>query len=563
MKSSQVSKLIVGIVLSLSFLTSCFDGGGGGGGGITPDYSNSGLPRTDTQEWLIMYYCDADNDLEEVLMNDLNEMESVNLSGKKIRIVALVDRNASYWTGDGDWNDTRAYEIEYDSAGYNQTLVSKRIAIEPLGISRNTTTELNMGSGTTLTEFIKFCNTNYPATKKMLLLSNHGGGWRDNPEAKKRRLEKIGLTKGVCWDETNGDDYLSASELRTAIASALGTGNKLDIIAFDACLMGMVEVAYELKDVANYMVASQETIPGFGFPYTQILTAYKDTLTSEQFGRVIINNFNDAYINGSNVEDRTFQDNSVTLSLTDLSKIDALAVAINKLGEALDSYYSSNPSIDMRLQTESFENIDYMDIRDFCAKETRCQTERNAVTTAFDAAVIYNMAGSGNSGAKGLSIYMPLKWLDKGEQPDYTSANIQFARTAPSWRTYLMSITSPTATDRNEILEYEYGSVTIDVPAAAGNIAETGYIYFNNDEDLYVVNSDGTVRVTLTGGVTGQRVIIAMGNKTTFAINILGAMDTEKFYDVPAYDPAQFDLLLIVYGPTSTSNAYTLSLTNI
>ncbi|NLV66472.1 MAG: hypothetical protein GXY14_02240, partial [Spirochaetes bacterium] len=85
--------LTVTLIFSSMIVISC---GGGGGGGGTVD--TVGTIATDGPGWLIMYYCAADNDLEEVIMNDLNEMESIDLSAKKIKIVALVDRNSSYDT---------------------------------------------------------------------------------------------------------------------------------------------------------------------------------------------------------------------------------------------------------------------------------------------------------------------------------------------------------------------------------------------------------------------------------------------------------------------------------
>lgn len=42
------------------------------------------------------------------------------------------------------------------------------------------------------------------------------------------------------------------------------TGERIDLLGFDACLMGMMEVAYELQDHTDIMVFSEETIPGGG-----------------------------------------------------------------------------------------------------------------------------------------------------------------------------------------------------------------------------------------------------------------------------------------------------------
>lgn len=554
------SVLIWGFILSFFVFAAC-GGKDSKTDSIASDYTNPNLPLTETQDWLIMYYCDADNNLEEYIMKDLNEMESVNLSAKKIKIVALVDRNPSYWTGDGNWSDSRVYEVQYDPAGYNTTLVSKRIAIPSLGISNNTSdAEVNMGDGATLTKFIQFCVANYPADKKMLLFTNHGGGWRDDPAAKKNRLKKIGVTKAVCWDETDGDACLYTSELRTAISTALGTGNKLDIMAFDACLMAMVEVAYELKDVANYMVASQETIPGYGFPYTQILNALPSdlsTYTSVLFGTSIVDQYYNAYHDGTNVEDPGTKDESVTLSLIDLSKIIDLTTAINNLGSALDTVNGNNPNMDKRILSETFAVSDYVDIKDYCTKETQCTLDRAAVNTAFDAAVLYNKAGSDNSGAKGLSIFMPLIWTGSGEQVDYTSSNIQFAVAAPNWRTYLASLTATTATDQNEIEESANGGgIYVTVPST-----ETGYMFYDGDEDIYEVSSDGTFNLAVSGtaDVDVDYYVIDKSTNAVIDYDWLNSGENHNF----SYNPATQTVMIDIWnGTVSTTNSYILTFTD-
>jgi len=563
--------LISGLIVSLLAITAC--GGGSSsssGGSVTPEYTNPNLPRTDTQDWLIMYYCDADNNLEEFIMKDLNEMESVNLSAKKIKIIALVDRNPSYWDGDGDWSDTRAYEVKYDSGGFNTTLVSERVAISTLGISKNTSdAEVNMGSGDTLTKFIKFCTDNYPANHKMLLFTNHGGGWRDNPAAKKNRLKEIGVTKGVCWDESSSDAYLHTADLRTSIVAALGTGNKIDIIAFDACLMAMVEVAYELKDVANYMVASEETIPGYGFPYTAILNTLPSdlsTYTSVAFGTNIVDKYYNAYISGTNVENPGMTDTSVTLSLIDLSKITALTTAINTLGSGLMTDNGSSPNMNKRIVSQSFTESNYVDIKSYCTNETLRSTERTAVNTALTAAVIYNKAGSGKPGANGLSMFMPLKWTGAGEQAAYTSANILFAGAASSWTSYLKGITAPTATDLNEIEESANGGgIYVDIPTT-GSVSETGYIYYAGDEDLYQVrSSDGTFRLTVSGTASGS-VDIYYLNKSTGEIEGSVFVNTGNTINL-SYNTATHVVMFYLHDglggfPVSATSYYTLTFTN-
>ena len=44
-------------------------------------------------------------------------------------------------------------------------------------------------------------------------------------------------------------------------------GQKVDILAFDACLMQMLEVSYAVKDHVDIMLASEDIEPGEGWAY--------------------------------------------------------------------------------------------------------------------------------------------------------------------------------------------------------------------------------------------------------------------------------------------------------
>ncbi|MBR5056862.1 MAG: hypothetical protein IKX03_06670, partial [Bacteroidales bacterium] len=65
---------------------------------------------------------------------------------------------------------------------------------------------------------------------------------------------------------TFGRDYGSDEEIEiTDLANVLPF--KYEVILFDSCLMGGVEVAYELKDKCEYLVVSPTEIMAKGFPY--------------------------------------------------------------------------------------------------------------------------------------------------------------------------------------------------------------------------------------------------------------------------------------------------------
>ena len=75
----------------------------------------------------------------------------------------------------------------------------------------------------------------------------------------------------MCFDELNENDSLSLEEIDTALTSIYDKmTDKFAFIGFDACLMATVETANMLVPHADYMFASEETEPGYGWDYTEI-----------------------------------------------------------------------------------------------------------------------------------------------------------------------------------------------------------------------------------------------------------------------------------------------------
>ncbi len=379
--------------------------------------------------WTIMVYLDADNNLEPYGIEDLNEMEGVDLAGEGINVIVLIDRIPGHDTTNGDWRGTRLYEVEYDSLGKsNVPIVSTRLASTELGLSdTGDADELNMGNPATVTDFIDFCKSDYPAENYFLIFWNHGGGWRTRSEVKQdkedflRNLAEGNITasdyllkrdetgsesgyRAVCWDETDGDDRLYTKEVGTSIA-----GQGIDVVGFDACLEGMIEVAYEIKDDASYMIASEETEGGDGWEYDVWLN---NLISSSGTPLDLVDAVVDAYAywySGFS---------GATLSGVDLSKIDPLMTAFNNFSLAL-----YNATINSTIQASirsAIWNADYywggyghdynVDIWDM-ANEIQTQydyadTEAIAVKNAVDNAVVAEWHhSSGHPNAHGIAIH--------------------------------------------------------------------------------------------------------------------------------------------------------------
>jgi len=65
-------------------------------------------------DWTLMFYFDADNNLEELMVGDFNEIEAAAMPDW-LTVVVVLDRAEGYWSGDGEWTGTRLYRIVHDT----------------------------------------------------------------------------------------------------------------------------------------------------------------------------------------------------------------------------------------------------------------------------------------------------------------------------------------------------------------------------------------------------------------------------------------------------------------
>jgi len=216
------------------------------------------------RKWTFIVYMASDNDLESAAIADINEMEAVQLEKTPITILALIDRHSGYDMTNGNWHDTRVYEIKTDPNGLNSNIVSIRLDCPELGISANTETELNTADPFVLSRLIDFAKLEYPADNYALFIWGHGTGWRGGyqPDSLTKPL------KAVAFDDTNGQ-YMPLPSFGRAVA-----GKGLSVIAFDTCYAALLEVAYEIKNDALLFVGSTGPILSTGWDYTALFTNF-------------------------------------------------------------------------------------------------------------------------------------------------------------------------------------------------------------------------------------------------------------------------------------------------
>lgn len=136
----------------------------------------------------------------------------------------------------------------------------------------------------------------YPADEKGLILWSHGSGWLPSSNYGKAKALTSGPHRAFGQD---GSDWLELWDIRTVLAS---TGMHFNFILFDACHMANVEVAYELRECTDYLIASSAEIMGDGFPYnTLIALMNRPELDVHQLGKAYMEYYNGAndYMGGT------------------------------------------------------------------------------------------------------------------------------------------------------------------------------------------------------------------------------------------------------------------------
>jgi hypothetical protein len=137
-------------------------------------------------------------------------------------------------------------------------------------------------------------------------------------------------TRAILCDDGSGHS-LDTVELGKALSQVRKiVGKPIDLLGMDACLMSNLEVAYQARPYVKYIVASEESEPNEGWPYTAVLRELVNTptLATADFASHIVAAYIESYM------DMKYK-GSVTQSASDLSKISMVTEPLDKLANAL------------------------------------------------------------------------------------------------------------------------------------------------------------------------------------------------------------------------------------
>lgn len=349
--------------------------------------NSKGSPQ---KEWTFLLFLNGHNNLDSFGKMNLNSMEEVGSSDQ----VNLVVQWASLAN-----RETRRMLVLKDKDTKNVTspIVQKMSAVD-------------MGDYKELVNFVEWGVKNYPAKKYFVAVWNHGAGWH--------RIGK-NVVRDISFDDNTGHT-ITTEQLGLAMRESMAiTGSKIELYGSDACLMGMAEVAAEMKDSVKYFAGSQDLEPGEGWPYSTFIQKWvaKPTMDGAELSTVLTNEYIKAYQKGG-----VYKPAAVTFSAFDMSKYDNVARSMSALSKAVGRMNTAELS-SLKAAAQNAYAFYYDDYRDLLSllgqmksNGIKLQSEMLEAETATNKFVIANGATGNFLGqATGLSIWLPMDASSLGQ----------------------------------------------------------------------------------------------------------------------------------------------------
>jgi len=354
----------------------------------------------------------GDNNLSDYGLRDITEMEKTG-SSDKTSVITEID---TY----GNFQGTIRYQIPKINP---ITGVANRIVVKRLR-------EMDSGDPKTLVNFLKWGKKTFPAKDYVIIVWNHGSGFRSprsNVIQRTRRLmftqskyvKKRNLSydqRGIATDDMTGNS-IDMTELANALKESGFSGkNKIQLLGFDACLMNMLEVAYQMSPYANFLVGSEDLEPGDGADYTaNVRSINKPRISPKSLTKEFTKNFGD-YYNKPSMRGQW----PITQSGIDLSLVSELARNVDKFGTALSAIVSdailkiSTIREDVQFYAPTADFDDYVDLGDlvnlcmYNIEDTKVQKTAEEVLKILKKAVVANIHyGNNVKYSSGLTIWFP------------------------------------------------------------------------------------------------------------------------------------------------------------
>jgi hypothetical protein len=288
--------------------------------------------------WTVLVYIAAHNNLEKLGQRSLEQILGVG-STPSLNLAALYDHGGGA---------TRCIMGLPGQAEIVETI-----------------TEFDSGDPKSLLEMVRWSYELCPAERYALILWSHGSGWSPKEIEKVARQARgdwavseneaiersttSGRTalfrttlarvlqqdtpaeRAICFDDGT-EHALDTLQLEQVAKEAQAIIDQpLDLLGMDACLMANLEVAYQLRNNVRYLVASEELVPGYSWPYNTILGALnsKPDMQANELAALIVRHYNDYYMKNPP------SSGDVTMVALELGRVNEIANSMDSFANAM------------------------------------------------------------------------------------------------------------------------------------------------------------------------------------------------------------------------------------
>jgi hypothetical protein len=263
-----------------------------------------------------------------------------------------------------------------------------------------------MGNWHRLANFVSWSKKKFPAKHYMLIVYNHGSGWRSMGKSL-RPVEN----RGISYDDEN-KNHITTLELPLVFKTA----GSVDIYYADACRMQDLPSVYEIRDYADYIIGSQADVYKKAQDYISFMTVLTQNpqISPSELSKAAVKVFGNYY--------KDFNEHEFTLSVLNAKALDGIIPCVNSfIEQILKSPQDIRIAMELRKTTMRFTNVNAMDLVLY-AKSISEQTEspalklaaKNLIDYIDNELVIAKFNNELAKGAGGISFYVNyMTYFDK------------------------------------------------------------------------------------------------------------------------------------------------------
>ncbi len=296
--------------------------------------------------------------------------------------------------------------------GFKRLMLQKNKIVELVALGK-----FDSSSGLVIADFITWARRAFPARRYSLIISSHADGWKSSATLRNSLIVDDSA-------ETKGNIIEIAAYIAGAAANFDGSRRPLELLAFDACNMGSIEVAWEFRNCAAITVFSQAMVPASGFPYGRIVKSINTTgsgkLDGETFGRIICDEYRKKYLEGTITQPVTISMIRNSAFPGFISRLNTWFVAINNerdryakvLAGLRDHLEFVVEDGEKKYVVQAFENAGNRDLKSFVSNAagplTTLKIDTENLLREFPGLIVCSYhSQKAFPGATGLSITLP------------------------------------------------------------------------------------------------------------------------------------------------------------